>query len=472
MLLDTLLGADSRADRPAVLTALAFLIASIALLDLSELGRGFSLGFLYLLPMLVAALHLGRWEILGLAVLCTLLREVLGPFNPNSGLALRSGLGFLAFGGSGLFVRELAERRRRRLEQQRQLEEQATLRETAEQQLRALIETSPAAILTMDMEGNIRLANQAAHHMLELEQESLAGAPISRFLPLLAGVPPPDGAGRIFRTALECKGRRSNGEVFPAHVWLSSYTTVSGPMLAAIVLDASEELRDREAVGFDRLMQSSRVLIRAVSHEIRNICAAIAVVHANLRRVPGIEQYEDFKALGTLVEGLGQLVSSELRTAAQKTPTSVDLKELLEEFRIIVEPSFAEEETNVEWRIPADLPAVQADRHGVLHIWMNLAANSRRALRKVDSGLFSVTAAVERDRVVVRFMDTGPGVAQPELLFQPFRHSSDGTGLGLYLSRALARSFAGDLRYEPRSAGSCFAVELPAAAAEDPTEAE
>ena len=462
MLIDQLLATDSKSDRTAVLAALAFLIASIALLDLSEMGRGLSLGFLYLFPILVGALYLTRKEILGLAVLCALLRETLGPFS-SQGLALRSGLGLLAFAGCGLFVVELAERRRRRLEQQRQLEEHATLRETAEQQLRALIETSPAAILTTDMEGSIRLANQAAHDMLGLDQESLSGEPIGRFLPVLAGVPPPDGTGRIFRTVLECKGRRGSGEVFPAHVWLSSYTTVSGPMLAAIVLDTSEELRDREALGFDQLMQSSRILIRAVSHEVRNICAAIAVVHANLRRVPGIERYEDFQALGTLVEGLGQLVSSELRTAGQKSQASMDLKELLEEFRIIVEPSFAEEEATLEWIIPEDLPPVSADRHGLLHICMNLAANSQRALRGVELKRMTVAVSVEQDRVVVRFADTGPGVAHPDLLFQPFRHSSDGTGLGLYLSRALARSFAGELRYEPGPMGSCFAVELPAA---------
>lgn len=74
----------------------------------------------------------------------------------------------------------------------------------------------------------------------------------------------------------------------------------------------------------------------------------------------------------------------------------------------------------------------------------------------------TVSASLEQDRVVVRFADTGPGIQHPELLFQPFRHTSDGAGLGLYLSRALARSFAGELRYEPRAYGSCFAVELPA----------
>jgi PAS domain S-box-containing protein len=455
-------GASEKSDRMAVLAALAFLIASIALADLSRLSRGLSLGFLYLLPILFAALYLSRKEILVLATLCTLLREALGPFAWDRGLALRSALGLLAYAGSGLFVAELAERRRRRLDQLRQLKEQARLREAAEHQLRVLIETSPAAILTADIGGSIRLANQAAHEMLGLSPDSLSGERIGRYFPLLASVPQADDTGRIFRTMLECKGRRKNGEVFPAHVWLSSYTTVSGPMLAAIVLDTSEELRDREALGFDLLMRSSRILIRAVSHEIRNICAAIAVVHTNLRRVPGIERYEDFQALGTLVDGLGSLVASELRTASQKTPASVNLNELIEEFRIIVEPSFAEEEAALEWLIPEDLPPVSAERHGLLHIFMNLAANSQRALRSADVKRMLVSTSVEQGRVVVRFTDTGPGVEHPDLLFQPFRHTSDGTGLGLYLSRALARSFAGELRHEPRPFGTCFAVELAA----------
>ncbi len=443
-----------------MLAALAFLMASIALADLSRLSRGVSLGFLYLLPILFAALYLSRKEILALAVLCTLLREALGPFAWERGVALRSALGLLAYAGSGLFVAELAERRRRKLEQLRQLQEQAHLREAAEQQLRVLIETSPAAILTADVGGNIRLANQAAHQMLGASQDALSGEHIGRYFPLLAGVPPADDSGRIFRTMLECKGRRRNGEVFPAHIWLSSYATVSGPMLAAIVLDTSEELRDREALGFDQLMKSSRILIRAVSHEIRNICAAIAVVHANLRRVPGIERSEDFQALGTLVDGLGSLVASELRTASQKAPASVKLNELLEEFRIIVEPSFAEEEATLEMQILEDIPPVSAERHGLLHIFMNLAANSQRALRQSEEKKVRISTSVEHGRVVVRFFDTGPGVEHPDQLFQPFRHTSDGTGLGLYLSRALARSFAGELRHEAQPMGTCFAVEL------------
>ena len=66
----------------------------------------------------------------------------------------------------------------------------------------------------------------------------------------------------------------------------------------------------------------------------------------------------------------------------------------------------------------------------------------------------------EGDAVVVRFRDTGTGVADPEGLFRPFHRSTGVKGLGLYVSRAIAHSFSGELKYVPLPSGSCFAVEL------------
>jgi len=463
MKLPDILVAYSRSDRTTAVAVAGFLIATIAFAD-SRFQPGFSLGFFYLIPILIAALYVSPTELFVLAATCTLLRELFGPFEADFGIVVRTAIGMLAYFGSGLFVEELARRRRRTIKHLKELEKQIELRHEADEQLRVLIETSPAAILTVDGDGSIILANQAAHQMLGCEDEALAGQPVSAFLPVLADLPQAQGRGRLLRTAVECRGRRSNGEAFPAHIWLSTYTTLSGPRLAAIVLDTSEELRDREELGLSRLMASSRILVRAVSHEIRNLCAAIGMVRTNLRRVPGIGENEDFQALGTLVDGLGQLASSELRSFPEKARASLKLSEILDELRIIIDAAFREDDATVAWEVPEDLPPVSGDKHGLLHVFMNLSSNSQRALQRVAERRLTISASVEGDRVVVRFIDTGPGVAQPDLLFQAFQQAADGAGLGLYLSRALMRSFAGDLRYEARPSGCCFAVELARAA--------
>ena len=60
----------------------------------------------------------------------------------------------------------------------------------------------------------------------------------------------------------------------------------------------------------------------------------------------------------------------------------------------------------------------------------------------------------------MRFRDTGAGVRNPESLFRPFDKATDANGLGLYVSRAIIRSFRGELVHEPAEDGCCFAVML------------
>jgi C4-dicarboxylate-specific signal transduction histidine kinase len=77
----------------------------------------------------------------------------------------------------------------------------------------------------------------------------------------------------------------------------------------------------------------------------------------------------------------------------------------------------------------------------------------------------SISARCEADQVIVEVIDSGGGVAHPDHLFRPFQIEAQATGLGLYLSRAFMRSFAGELRHRPIDGGACFIVELTQASA-------
>ena len=91
---------------------------------------------------------------------------------------------------------------------------------------------------------------------------------------------------------------------------------------------------------------------------------------------------------------------------------------------------------------------------------MNLARNASRVLETAEPKEFAVNATVEGPKVLVRFRNSGPPVAHPDLLFKPFQPEAAGRGIGLYVSRAIMRSYGGDLRYEPLPGGSCFTVVL------------
>ncbi len=182
-----------------------------------------SLGFLYLFPIMFAAAFLPRWLVALLGVTCALLAEAFSSLTPS---IIRLIFETLALAGCGLFVGELARNRRLSLESQAKL--------------KALVETSPAAIVTVDERGFIELANQAAVELMVPRGRLLIGHPVAAFLPELHHAVRWEEAPQ-FRASMQCRGHRDNGESFTADVWFSTYKEGPTPKVAAIIAEVSED---------------------------------------------------------------------------------------------------------------------------------------------------------------------------------------------------------------------------------------
>jgi two-component system, LuxR family, sensor kinase FixL len=447
------------------------LIVLIAIADW-RIDAAIPLGFLYLLPMLLVGRVLDRWQICFAAALCTCLTEAFNSlkWSPAVGVP-RDILTFAAFSGIGLFVYGVVRHRRASSDHMRRIEREIAARQDAEEQLKVLIESSPAAIFTADADGYFLLANEAAHKLLAVAPESLRGTSIHQYFPSLLNLPSAHHAGRTFRTVMQCHGTRRNGEVFLADIWFSTYQTSVGARFAAMVVDISEDLRTHEESSLHQLLAGSRILVGAVSHEIRNVCAAISVVHQNLSRSSSWESSKDFEAFGTLIQSLEKIAAMDLQKNTQRA-SSVDLPSLLDELRIIIEPGL--EENGIALRISTapDLPSVLADRPSLMQVFLNLIKNSERAMLGQPYKELQILTEACNQQVLLRFIDSGSGVSHPVDLFKPFQQRAESTGLGLYLSRAFMRSFQGDLRFEPSASGACFVVELSAWEQEEAIEYE
>lgn len=214
----------NQTNRLPVLLTSAGIIVTIALVDWWTKPY-VSLGLLYLFPLMLAAGFLPRPALLMLGFLCALLSEIFSSLDPTWRIS-RLILQTLALAGCGLFTSELV--RNRRLNGERQ------------QRLRALVETSPAAIVTIDGNGIVELGNQAAAELLVPTGANLVGQSIDRFIPALRNALQRNGSAP-FRTSMQCQGRRDNGDTFVAEVWFSAYQEKGIPKLAAIIADVTEE---------------------------------------------------------------------------------------------------------------------------------------------------------------------------------------------------------------------------------------
>lgn len=235
-----------------------------------------------------------------------------------------------------------------------------------------------------------------------------------------------------------------------------------------MLVDSSEHLREREETSLQQLLAGSRIMVAAVSHEVRNVCGAIGLMHENLARKGSLGGDQDFEALGSLVETLSRIASLELKQSVGAfEPGTADLNEILTDLRIVLEPICEESDIQLRWDVPTNLPPVQADRHSLMQVLLNLTKNSQRALESADHKVIEVAVAAGHDRVEIRFSDSGPGIPPGQKIFQPLQKGADATGLGLYLSRAFMRSFRGDLRHDPQHAGCSFVLDLAAPESEE-----
>src|SRR5580704_1627281 len=213
-----------RRNRTGVLLASGVLVVAIATVDWWTKPY-FSLGFLYLFPIMLAAGFLPRWAIVLLGLACALLSERFSNLDPADA-NIRLGFEALALCGCGLLTSEVLRNQR--------------LHREAQERTRILVETSPAAILTINEGGLIELANHAATELLAPRDGHLIGEPIAAFLPELHRALRPE-EGPQFRASMQCRGHRGNGESFLAEVWFSSYKEGAVPKLAAIIADVTEE---------------------------------------------------------------------------------------------------------------------------------------------------------------------------------------------------------------------------------------
>ena len=143
-----LLSIFAPANRPILLTIAGLLVAAIAVADWMTKPY-VSLGFLYLFPIIIVGGFLSRSQTIGVALVCVVLQEAFSNL-PESEAIFRLVLSSAGFSGTGLFVFELLRNRRIVLQHMEELESEIKRRRDAEDQLQVLVESSPAAIVTID----------------------------------------------------------------------------------------------------------------------------------------------------------------------------------------------------------------------------------------------------------------------------------------------------------------------------------
>ena len=220
------------------LTAIAFVVIAIIAILNALVVPFVGFGYLYLLPLIVAAAFMSRGQIFVLAVICTAFAEGFSKLPEGLERYPRVVFVLTTFLLTSFLVKELVVFQRAAERRLKESESEISELHTAEQELDLLLNSSAIGIMTVSPEGNIVRCNRAAHDVFSVGLGGLAGQSIAQFLPIevMSG----QNGGPI-----ECSGRTADGQTFCARVWRSTFSR-AGTDMTTIIVDASQDrLADR-----------------------------------------------------------------------------------------------------------------------------------------------------------------------------------------------------------------------------------
>jgi signal transduction histidine kinase len=120
----------------------------------------------------------------------------------------------------------------------------------------------------------------------------------------------------------------------------------------------------------------------------------------------------------------------------------------------------------IELQTGTVLPAVRGDSNQLLQVFLNIINNALDSMLEIDGGTLTVRTLVENGNVVILFSDTGPGIRDARLVFDPFyttKPVGQGTGLGLSICYGFIQDHGGHITcYNRPEGGATFRIELPA----------
>jgi signal transduction histidine kinase len=229
--------------------------------------------------------------------------------------------------------------------------------------------------------------------------------------------------------------------------------------------DAMQQLHDAQGalVRRERLAMLGQ-LSSGVGHELRNPLGVMTNALYYLKAVqpdapPKVKEYLDIiQQQVTLSEKIvGDLLDFARQKAPQRKPTP-----LAEATDAQIARLGRTDGVRIEQQIPRDLPAALVDPIQLGQIVLNLLTNAQQALD--GNGRIVVRAHVNGGGISYEVTDSGPGIAAAnrEKIFEPlFTTKARGIGLGLAVSRTLARANGGDLNVESEPGqGATFRLTL------------
>ncbi len=374
-----------------------------------------------------------------------------------------------------------------------------TERRLAEDRFRIVFEASPNALIVVDGEGIIVLANAQVEAVFGYSRPELTGHSIERLVPgRYHGHHPghrrgyftdPEPGARAMGSGRDLFGRHKAGHEVPVEIGLSPFRTSDGLFVLASIADITdrkhaeqETLRHHVELAHLGRVASLSELSGSLAHELNQPLAAIL---SNAQAALRFMEHDppaaaEVREILTDIVGQGRRagdVIRRMRRMLKKGELAMELLDpasLTEEVLSLMKSDLVAKNVRVTTHYPGDPLRVYGDRIQLQQVLLNLLANACEAMagssRDRRTIIVDLSGADGRMSLCVKDQGHGLTPGTEEKIFDPFHTTkADGLGMGLAICRSILTAHGGKLSAENHpEGGAVFRVELPLHEAEPP----
>ncbi len=315
-----------------------------------------------------------------------------------------------------------------------------------------LLEALPAAVLLVGGDGRIQQCNPAADELLAMPLQGELWRELT---------------GRLFvpRPDLPDALQLHNGRL----VTLSTRPLANLRGQVLMFHDVTESHQLQQRLNHQHRLADMGRMAASLAHQIRTPLSSAMLYVSQLKSAqPDAARREHLvgKAM-TSLRGLERLITDMLLfvNSGQGNLEAMPAAQLILELEQEMQSALAEKGIVLDYQEPLSSCRVMANRTLLKSALQNLLNNAEQALLGQPDGHIRLSAQEAAGEVRLCIQDNGPGIApeRHEAIFAPFVSGrSSGTGLGLAVVRAIARSFGGEAEVASQPGqGSCFCLRLP-----------
>lgn len=274
----------------------------------------------------------------------------------------------------------------------------------------------------------------------------------------------------------EVENRKKNGDPFHTQLMISPITDYNNKIIGffGIHRDLSEKKFLEKQLVHTQKMESIGTLAAGIAHEVGNPLASISsLVQVMLRSENDASLREKLELIKDQVSRISKIIRNLVDFSRPSTYELklTDVNELLYKSLNIVKVGKKAKDIEFKTDLNLKLPLVPLIPDQIEQVFLNILLNAVDAINekeiKKNENIISLGSNIDDNHLTIKISDTGKGMTNKEIdkIFEPFyttKKEGKGTGLGMWISYGIIKSFEGEIIVESKPGeGSTFLIKLP-----------